>query len=256
MPARVQSVERAAAILQVLAVEARPTPLHHLASALGLAKGTAHGLLQTLKDVGFVDQDPDSGLYAIGAGLLQLAAPSLDHNELRSRAINWADALASRTHLAVHVGTLEGDGVVVVHHVFRPDSTPQTLATGTSHPLHASALGKVLLAHDPRAMRAATASELESHTYRTVVDWPALQRQLADVRDVGWAAEVEEREPGVAGLAAPVRDRSGYVVAAIGVEGAPDELCDARLRPLASVAGHVADAARAVSRELGHGRRP
>lgn len=256
MPARVQSVERAAAILQVLAVEARPTPLNHLASALGLAKGTAHGLLQTLKDVGFVDQDPDSGLYAIGAGLLQLAAPSLDHNELRSRAINWADALASRTHLAVHVGTLQGDGVVVVHHVFRPDSTPQTLATGTSLPLHATALGKVLLAHDPRAMRAATASELESHTYRTVVDWPALQRQLADVRDVGWAAEVEEREPGVAGLAAPVRDRSGYVVAAIGVEGAPDELCDARLRPLASVAGHVADAARAVSRELGHGRRP
>lgn len=256
MPGRVQSVERAAAILQVLASEAQPTPLHHLAAALGLAKGTAHGLLQTLKDVGFVDQDEESGLYAVGVGLLQLAAPALDHNELRSRAINWADALASRTHLAVHVGTLEGDGVVVVHHVFRPDSTPQTLATGTSHPLHASALGKVLLAHDPRAMRAATASELESHTYRTVVDWPALQRQLADVRDVGWAADVEEREPGVAALAAPVRDRSGYVVAAIGVEGAPDELCDARSRPLVSVAGHVTDAARAVSRELGHGRRP
>jgi DNA-binding IclR family transcriptional regulator len=256
MPGRVQSVERAAAILQVLAVEAQPTPLHHLASALGLAKGTAHGLLQTLKDVGFVDQDPDSGLYAIGAGLLQLAAPSLDHNELRSRAINWADALAARTHLAVLVGALQGGRVVVVHHVFRPDSTPQTSLTGAAQPLHASALGKVLLAHDPRAMRSAMASGLESLTYRTLVEWPGLQRQLADVRDVGWAAAVEEREPGVAGLAAPVRDRSGYVVAAIGVVGAPDELCDARLRPLPSVAGHVTDAARAVSRELGHGRRP
>lgn len=256
MPGRVQSVERAAAILQVLAVEAQPTPLSHLAAALGLAKGTAHGLLQTLKDVGFVDQDHESGLYAIGAGLLQLAAPALDHNELRSRALNWADALASRTHLAVLVGTLEGDRVVVVHHVFRPDGTPQTLVTGSARPLHASALGKVLLAHDPRAMRSALASELESHTYRTVVDWPGLQRQLADVRDVGWAADVEEREPGVASLAAPVRDRSGYVVAAIGVEGAPDELCDPRLRPQESVAAQVAEAARAVSRELGHGRRP
>jgi DNA-binding IclR family transcriptional regulator len=255
MPGRVQSVERAAAILQVLAVEAQPTPLHHLAAALGLAKGTAHGLLQTLKDVGFVDQDEESGLYAIGAGLLELAAPKLDHNELRSRALNWTDALAGRTHLAVLVGTLEGDHVVVVHHVLRSDESPVTTTTGAELPLHGSALGKVLLAHDPRAMRSARAGELESRTYRTVVDWHALQRQLADVRDVGWAAEVEEREPGVAGLAAPVRDRSGYVVAAIGVEGAPDELCDTRLRPRPALARQVTDAARAVSRELGHGRR-
>ena len=94
MPARVQSVERAAAILQVLSAEHRPTSLAQLADTLGLAKATVHGLVQTLRDVGFVDQDPESGLYAVGAGLLQLGATALDHNELRSRAINWADALA------------------------------------------------------------------------------------------------------------------------------------------------------------------
>jgi DNA-binding IclR family transcriptional regulator len=256
MPARVQSVERAAAILQVLAIEAQPTPLSHLASALGLAKGTTHGLVQTLKDVGFVDQDPDSGLYAIGAGLLHLGAPALDHNELRSWAINWADALAARSRLAVLVGTLEGDHVAVVHHVFRPDASSQSSMTGSTHPLHASALGKVLLAHDPRAMRAARATELESLTYRTITDWSVLQRQLADIRDLGWAADVEEESPGTASLASPVRDRSGYVVAAIGVVGPPDALCDIRLRPRQSVASQVTAAARSVSRELGHGRRP
>lgn len=256
MPARVQSVERAAAILQILAVEAQPTPLSHLAGALGLAKGTTHGLVQTLKDVGFVDQDPDSGLYAIGAGLLHLGAPALDHNELRSWALNWADALAARSRLAVLVGALEGDHVVVVHHVFRPGAGTQTSLTGTVHPLHASALGKVILAHDPRAMRVATAAELESHTYRTVTEWSVLQRQLADIRDLGWAAEVEEESPGAASLAAPIRDRSGYVVAAIGVVGSPDALCDTRLRPRQAVATQVTTAARSVSRELGHGRRP
>jgi DNA-binding IclR family transcriptional regulator len=255
VPARVQSVERAAAILQILAAEAQPTPLSHLAGALGLAKGTTHGLVQTLKDVGFVDQDPDSGLYEIGAGLLHLGAPALDHNELRSWAINWADALASRSRLAVLVGTLQGDHVVVVHHVYRPDASAQEQLTGSVQPLHASALGKVLLAHDPRAMRIARAGELESHTYRTTTDWSLLQRQLADIRDHGWAAEVEEQAPGSASLAAPVRDRSGYVVAAIGVVGPPDLLCDNRLRPRQAVAAEVTSAARSVSRELGHGRR-
>jgi DNA-binding IclR family transcriptional regulator len=256
MPSRVQAVERAAAILRILAVENQPTSLSHVAAALGLAKGTTHGLVQTLKDVGFVDQDAGSGRYAIGAGLLQLAAPALDHNELRSHAINWADALASRTAQAVLVGTLEADHVVVVHHVFRPDASPQTLLTGTRHPLHCSALGKVLLAHDPRAMRAALAGELESHTYRTVTDTALLQRQLADIRDLGWAAEVEEREPGIASLAAPVRDRSGFVVASVGVQGPVDDLCDARHRPRQALATQVAAAARSISREVGHGRRP
>lgn len=256
MTSRVQSVERAAAILQVLAVENQPTSLAHVAAALGLAKGTAHGLVQTLREVGFVDQDPASGHYAIGAGLLQLGAPTLDHNELRSYAINWADALAARTGQAVLVGTREDDHVVVVHHVFRPDSTPQTLQTGSVHPLHCSALGKVLLAHDPRALRAALSGELESHTYRTITDTALLQRQLADIRDHGWAAEVEEREPGVASLAAPVRDRSGFVVAAAGIEGPVDDLCDTRLRPHRGLATQVAAAARSISREVGHGRRP
>ena len=248
-------MERAAAILRILAAEAQPTPLSHLAGALGLAKGTTHGLVQTLKDVGFVDQDPGSGLYAIGAGLLQLGAPVLDHNELRSWALNWADALAARSRLAVLVGTLEGDHLVVVHHVLRPDTSAQRSLTGTTHPLHATALGKVLLAHDPRAMRVAQARELEGHTYRTVTDWSVLQRQLADIRDLGWAAEVEEEAPGLASLAAPVRDRSGHVVAAIGVVGPPDALCDTRLRPRQAVATQVIGAARSVSRELGHGRR-
>ena len=256
MSARVQSVERAAAILQVLAAENQPTSLTHVATALGLAKGTAHGLVQTLRDVGFVDQDPVSGLYAIGAGLLHLAVPAMDPNELRSRAINWADALASRTGQAVLVGTLQGDHVVIVHHVFCSDGTEQRLQTGATRPLHCTALGKVLLAHDPRAMRAALAQPLSSYTYRTITDRARLQRELADVRDVGWAADVEEHEPGTAALAAPIRDRSGFVVAAIGIEGPVEGVCDGRHRPRQALATQVTAAGRSVSRELGHGRRP
>jgi DNA-binding IclR family transcriptional regulator len=214
-----------------------------------------HGLVQTLRDVGFVYQDPDSGLYAVGAGLLQLGATTLDHNELRARALNWTDALAARTGQAALLGTREGGRVVVAHHVFRPDGSAQSPLTGSDRPLHAHALGKVLLAHDPHALRGlAGGEELESYTYRTITDPATLRRELADVRDHGWAADVEEGEPEVAGLAAPIRDRAGFVVAAVGVVGRVEGLCDCHHRPREALVSQVVAAGRSISRELGHGR--
>ncbi len=254
MTARVQSVERAAAILQLLAVEDGPTSLGQLATALGLAKATTHGLVQTLREVGFVDQDPDSGCYVVGTGLLELGSRSFDVHEVRSRAINWTDALAARSGEAAQVGVFDGGKARIAHHVFRPDASMQHVQTGSAHPLHATALGKVLLAYDPRAVRVLGLGELESYTYRTVTERSRLLRDLADVRDVGWAASVEEQHPGEASIAAPIRDKGGYVIAAVGIQGTVESLCDARHRPRAALAAQVVAAGRSISREFGHGR--
>ena len=94
-------------------------------TSLGLAQGTTHGILRTLQRVGFVEQDKESGKYQLGATLLHLGTSYLDVNELRSRAINWADALAARSGEAVRIGTPLERQVLVVHHVFRPDDTLQ-----------------------------------------------------------------------------------------------------------------------------------
>src|SRR5207302_1664241 len=112
--------------------------------------------------VGFVEQDRATGKYQLGAALLHLGTSYLDLNELRSRAINWADALASRGGGAVRIGApLEGS-VLVVHHVFRPDDTLQTLDVGSLLPLHATALGKVLLAYDADLAAKARSGPMES----------------------------------------------------------------------------------------------
>ena len=120
-----------------------------IAGEMGLPKGTVHGLLRTLQSVGFVEQDSESGKYQLGAALLHMGSSYLDGNELRTRALNWSDSLATRTREAVRIGTLHDEQVLVVHHVFRPDDTLQTLDVGTLLPAHATALGKVLLAHHP-----------------------------------------------------------------------------------------------------------
>ena len=85
--------------------------------------------------------------------------------------------------------------------------------------MHASALGKVLLAFDPGAARSVVGKELAGYTFRTITDRYALQRELAVIRDQGWAADVGESAAGVPAIAAPIRDGGGYVVAAVGIEG-------------------------------------
>ena len=254
MPGPIQSIERAAAILRLLSGRSKRLGVVDLAGELGLSKGTVHGLLRTLQKVGFVEQDQETGKYQLGARLLHLGTSYLDVNELRSRAINWADALAARSGEAVRLGTLLEGQVLVVHHVFRPDDTLQTLEVGALLPLHATALGKVLLAYDANATAALTQDQLEPYTRRTITTTRALARALAEVREVGWAAAVEEMTVGEASVALPIRGYGGLVVGAIGISGAVERICDGKGQPKSSLVNYVRDAARAVSRDLGVSR--
>jgi DNA-binding IclR family transcriptional regulator len=254
MPGPVQSIERAAAILRLLARRSGRLGLSDVAGSLGLARGTAHGILRTLQLVGFVEQDKESGKYQLGAALLHLGTSYLDVNELRSRSINWADPLAARTGEAVRLGTLLDRQVLVVHHVFRPDDTLQVRDVGALLPAHASAMGKVLLAYDSQAASAVSEGGLEAYTRRTVAKATDLDHALTQVREQGWATEIEEMHAGEASLAAPIRGYGGLVVGAIGITGPLERLCDGRGQPRVALVGHVRNAARAISRDLGAAR--
>src|SRR5216117_2672008 len=142
----IQSVDRAARILRALAGGPGRLGVSELSARLGLAKGTVHGLLRTLQAHGLVEQHPDSDKYQLGPALLQLSNRYLDLSELRSRSLAYSEALAGRADEAVRVGAFHGDGMLVVHHVFRPDTSLQILEVGSLLPLHATALGKAVLA--------------------------------------------------------------------------------------------------------------
>ena len=254
MPGTVQSIERAAAILRLLAGGSGHLALGDIARSLDLAKGTTHGILRTLQLVGFVEQDRVSGHYQLGPALPHLGSAYLDVNELRSRSINWADPLAARSGEAVRIGALRDGQALVVHHVFRPDDTFQTLDVGTLLPLHATALGKVLLAYDTTLVASLRTGEPEAYTRRTLITQTAIKRACAKVREAGWAAENGEMISGEAGIAAPIRGHGGIVVGAIGVSGAAERICEPDGGPSPRLLGHVRDAARAVSRDLGASR--
>ncbi|MCX5396045.1 IclR family transcriptional regulator [Streptomyces sp. NBC_00102] len=253
MAKNIQSLERAAAMLRLLAGGERRLGLSDIASSLGLAKGTAHGILRTLQLEGFVEQDPASGRYQLGAELLRLGNSYLDVHELRARALVWTDDLARSSGESVHLGVLHQHGVLIVHHVFRPDDSRQVLEVGAMQPLHSTALGKVLAAFDPVAHSEALDGERRSFTARTVTGQDAFEETLSLTRARGWADDAEETWEGVAAVAAPIHDGRRMPVGAVAVTGAVERLRpEGELRP--ELIAAVRDCARAVSRDLGAGR--
>src|SRR5438445_6267658 len=246
----IQSVDRAARILRALAAGSGRLGVSELSERLGLAKTTVHGLLRTLHDHGLVEQDPDSDKYQLGPQLLQLSNRYLDLNELRARSLAWSELLATRAGEAVRVGVPHGNGVLVVHHVFRPDASLQRREVGAVLPMHATALGKAVLAYLAEPERKDVLdSGMPKLTGRTVSTRAALERELEAVRERGYAVEREEAVLGEVGIAAPIFGRNGVVIGGIGIAG-PSERLNGRVRQT-KVATGAGAAARSLSRHPG-----
>jgi DNA-binding IclR family transcriptional regulator len=250
----IQSIDRAASILRALASGPRRLGVSELAERLGLARPTVHGLLQTLQAHGFVEQDAYSDKYQLGPGLLQLGYSYLDLNELRARSISHADRLASRASAAVRVGVMHGSSVVVVHHVFRPDAAFGVLEVGLQLPLHASALGKAVLAFAPSQVVEDLLAEPLQRLTKQTLDGAGLRRELVTIRDSGIATERDEAVLGESSAAAPIFDHGGQAVGSIGVVDSTDRIFPRGLGR--GIAAAVGEAARGVSRELGAPRWP
>jgi DNA-binding IclR family transcriptional regulator len=240
----IQSVQRAVAILRCLS-GSRRLGVSELSEQLELAKGTIHGLLTTLRDEGFVEQDADTGKYQLGHTLLQLGTSYLDVNELRQRSLARADWLAQKSQCSVRVAVLRGGYALIIHHVFRPDNSLQILEVGLNLPLHATALGKVLLLHSQLEPQGLTRL-----TKNTKTDVVVLKSELLQVQERGWALEAEEAVLTEAGVAAPIFDRKQEVIGAIGISGAVYELL-LEQEPKTELVQLVLEAARHISRELG-----
>ncbi len=244
-PTGTQAVDRAARLLiEVVEADAAPSS-GDLAASAGLAKSTASRLLFALERNGLVERGGD-GSYRAGELFARYAA----------RRGGLADvALVARPHLE-RLGELTGETVNLgveqsgaVQQVAQVDSRHVLGAAnwvGRLVPLHATALGKVLVAYGVAAL---PAGPLERLTDRTVTDRGALGAELDEVRRRGWAVTDGELEPGLVAVAAPVFGPRGAVVASLSVTGPSVRLGRARVRELA---GHCADQALALSETLGH----
>ncbi|UQA92275.1 IclR family transcriptional regulator [Streptomyces halobius] len=246
----VQAVHRAIHVLRELATATPRLGVTELADRVGIAKPTVHALLRTLEMEGMVVQDRETGKYQLGPGLVVLGNAYLDSHELRTRAVTWADLLATQTGAAVWAGVLTDRRVLVVHHAFRPGGAAQVLETGASLPWNTCALGKAVAAFLPAERRKELlAGELLRVTGASIDDPARLAPQLDRVRETGYAVDDQELTLGDAGIAAPVFDRTGEVVGGLGVVGPVERLLADSARQECAIA--VREVARSLSRDLG-----
>lgn len=250
MPGRIQSIERAVAVLRLLGAAPRDLALQEIAEALQLPKATTHGIVATLRHVGFVDQDHSSGRYRLVAELADLPGSGIDPHLLRSQAMNWADSLAARTGEAVLLGIPASDHVEIIHHVFCPDGSTQKLLTGEKRPIHATALGKVLLAHTSWLGSRARLTPLEKYTGRTTITATALEDEVRQIRTNGYGLEIDEYKGETSSIAAPIRVYGGLAVGAIAVQGPTHRLLPSGNRPRRDLTDRVVYAAHAISDQL------
>jgi DNA-binding IclR family transcriptional regulator len=248
----IQSVDRAARILKELGNSPR-LGVTEISDRLGIAKATVHGLLRTLGQQELVEQESESGKYRLGAAMLQLGNSFLDSHELRARSLMWAGSLAIRVGEAVRVGVMNGETVLIVHHVFRPDNSVQILEVGASIPWHACALGKAVVAFVPSARRNALLSAgLSPLTGRTLTEPSILRSELEAISTLGVAVEDQEAVVGEAEIASPVFDHRGDPAGAIGVVGPVERLLPDG--PAPALIAAVREAGRGLSRDMGAGR--
>ena len=237
-----QSIERAVALLECVGASERSLGLSEIARAVGLTPSTTHRLLRALVVAGYVEQEPTTEQYRLGLGIAVLGQRALEHAGYRV-AKPVLDGLSARTGESVSLGIRRGNEVVVIEQAASASPLRFDHPAGAELALHASAMGKVMLANAARSIEREVAllATFDRFTDRTITSPDAVVAELTAVRDRGWATNVEERHLGVCGIAAPILARSGVAHADIGVQGPSVRLTVDRLRELAPDVTAAAD---------------
>jgi len=225
--------------------ETRPRQtLTELAHAADLPVSTAHRLLNELQEWDAVQRDPD-GRYCVGRRLWQLGSLAPVQRELREVALPAMQDLYEATHENVHLAVRNGTAALYVERIHGRSSVPLVSRAGVRLPMHATGVGKALLAWADREVVEQCLGELTPVTRYTITEPGRMMRELANVRKNGYARTVEEMTLGTCSVAVPVFGPEGDVIAALGLVTSTVRRDMARYVPAVLVA--AASIARAMS---------
>jgi len=224
--------------------------LAELASTLGQTKPTVFRILHTLEEFGYLAKDPGTGRYALGLRFHTLGSAAVRHEQLRWQALPPLQDLARETGETVHVGILYDGEAICVQAVDGTRLVRMHAFVGKRTPAHASALGKVMLAHLPDGDIDALVTNrgLTRFTRNTICDGAALREALHRVRAQGWALDDEEMELGLRCLGAPITDHTGRPCASVAVSAPVSRMEPSRIDELLPL---VKATALRISRMLG-----
>ncbi len=247
---KVQALDRAFAVLDLLGESELPLGLAQVATSLQLHKSTAHRFLMVLEKHRMVERTPN-GKFRLGLRLYDYGNRAIEQYDLRERAQPHLRRLVSETEETAHLCVLESARAIYIDKIEPARSVRMTTRIGASYPVHCTSVGKAMLAFLPedRAAEIIKRLRFERHTHRTIASPEALRTELEKIRRRGYAVDDEELEEGLRCIAVPVRDARGHPVAAVSVSG-PSFRVTAQKLP--SIANFLAQCVRGISLDMGY----
>jgi DNA-binding IclR family transcriptional regulator len=248
--ARLSSVANSIRLLTSFSGEEEELGITTLATRLRLAKSTVHRLAATLTGAGFLEQNSETGKYRLGVALFELGALVRRRMDVANEARPKLRELLEKTGETVQLGIVDHYSVLYVYEMESPRAIRMAAAVGGRAPLHCTAVGKVLLAFQPTEyVKQVIDTGLTAYTPKTITRREAVLEMLDEVRLREHAVDDEESEGGLRAIAAPVRNHTGAVIAALGV-AAPVQRMSKKV--LQSCVPSVLETANAVSARLGY----
>ena len=245
----IKSLDRAIEVFEFLS-EAQGKSLAMISSEMGQSAATVYRILVTLEGRGLVEFDPNEQLWYIGAQAFVIGARFLRRTSLVDRARPILRKLMEETGETANLGIEREGAVLFISQVETHATIRAFFPPGTLSPMHASGVGKALLAQmdEDRLDRILTAQRFERFTKYTLTDLGHLRENLIEVREVGYSVDDEEKNLGMRCIAAPVFDVSDEAVAGISVSGPISRVGEGDVSHLSRA---VKDAAQALSLAIG-----
>jgi DNA-binding IclR family transcriptional regulator len=206
-------------VLRAISAEGRHVRFASLQTRTGLPKATLYRILKALMAEGLVRFEPKDGTYHLGLSFLRLAFQVLGQLDIRDLAHEEMMRLSERTSEAIHLAVLDGMEAVYIDLVESSQPVGSVGRLGSISAFHAAASGKVIAANlAPDTLeRLLQDLELTKLTRNTITSMKILRQQFATIREQGYAVNEEEEMAGIHGVAAPVFNITGEVVASIGI---------------------------------------
>lgn len=236
------------AVLELLSRSERPLSLTQIATELGMVKSNVHRLMQALTELRYVLRDEASGAYSASIKLWELGSAVLAKLDLRRHAQRQMDVLLEQTGESVHLSVLDRDEAVYVHKLESPNPVRAYTQIGGRAPAYCVATGKAQLAYSGESVLRDLSTRLAPHTPNTITDPAQFLKEMKKIREQGHAVNRGEWRESVWGIAAPIMDARGAVIAAIGISGPAERFRKKNLKENATL---LLAAAMDISQEMG-----
>lgn len=247
---RLSSVANAIRLTKAFSEQEYEMGISALATRLGLAKSTVHRLASTLVEYDILEQNRETGKYRLGLALFELGTLVRRKMDTASESRAQMYQLVQSTGETVQLAVLDHLSVLYIRILESRQAVRMSSIAGSRAPAHCTSVGKVLLAHQSAdVVKQIIDNGLPRFTEHTITSPDLLMEELASVRQRGYAIDDEEIEVGLRCIAAPVRNHSGSVIAAISVAAPVQRMSKKNLQTTVPT---VTAAAESISRRLGY----